>query len=210
MANAQQPILIGSRAVAKRGFTLIEVLIAAAMGIIVTGVVAESFFGSWQAQRSQEIYSELQRASRSSLDEISKQTWNATSVTSSTILGGTTYTSGVSTLVLRLPPLNNNGDIITGDDYLIFQQNGANTVRLISPNASSTRANLTTPITINRDTELLEFQYFNAAGTELIPGVNDLTSTRTITMTAQSSRTLGSRIYKREIKSTILLRNKAV
>lgn len=210
MANLQTSHHQGSKAPTKHAFTIIEVLIASAISLTVIGVISESFIGAWNVQRSQEAYGELQRASRFSLDEMSKQMWNATSVTSSIVINDVTYASGANTIVLRLPPLDNDHNIITGDDFLVFHLNGTKTERLVSPNGSSLRASLQSPLTLNNNTALLQFRYFNAAGAELIPGTNDLSPARTVTITVRSSRTVGSRSYVRELETTVLLRNKAI
>lgn len=180
------------------------------MSLVVAGVLAESFIGGWRAQLSQEIYGELQRQSRFSLDEMTKEFWNATTVTSSVVIGGTTYTSDADTIVLRLPPLDSSDTILAGDDFMVFNQNGTETERLISPDASSVRAGLKTPLGLNHDTNILEFRYFDAAGTELVPGVNNLTTARKIITTVQSSRVNAGRTFQRELKSTVILRNKGV
>lgn len=193
-----------------RAFSLIELLVAIAMSMIIGLVISQSFFNGWQTQISQETYGELQRAGRFTLDEISRQIWNATTVVNAVTINATTYTSGAETLVLRLPPLDSNGDIITGDDYLIFDENGPTIERLVSPHGSSVRASWRSPLSLHKETGDITIQYYNAAGSELIPSTNDLTSARKLRVTIDSTRISGGRTYNRQLDTTVILRNKGI
>lgn len=195
---------------AKRGFSLIELLVAVSISTVILGVFVQSLIGGWNAQNSQEVYSQLQRGARDTIDEVSKYGWGATTVVSSTTSGAVTYTSDASTVVLRLPPLDANGDIIVGDDYIVIRQNGTLTERIIIANPNSTRIALRSPLNLNRDTGSLTFKYYNAAGVELIPGTNDVSPARELTVTIVTSRTVGARTYSRQIETTIMLRNKGI
>lgn len=197
---------------AKRGLTLIELLITIGISVVITGVVAASFINGWGAQVSQEIYSELQRSARFTVDEVSNQTWNASTVISSLSNNGTTYHSDSSTLILRLPPLDANNDIITGDDYIIFRKSGNIIERLVIAAPSSIRASFTTPLTLNKDSGALHFKYYNAAGIELLPDPNNdnLSPSRRLQVVVESSRVNAGRTYTREIEATVLLRNRGI
>lgn len=191
-------------------FTVIETVIAMGISIAIGLVISQTFFDGWQSQLTQEAYSELQRASRFTIDEVSEQVWNASTVTSAVTLNSTTYTSDTDTLVLRLPPLDNTNTILIGDDYIIFDKNGARIERLISPLGSSVRANLQTPLSLNLEASTLLFQYYNAAGNELTPGTHDLTATRKIKATVTTARTANGRTISRTLDTTVILRNKGI
>jgi prepilin-type N-terminal cleavage/methylation domain-containing protein len=197
--------------VVKRAFTLIELLVAMGAGVIVSGVIAASLVGGWRAQLSQETYSELQRSARLTLDEITKQVQSASSIVSMLESNGTTYQSGGSTVILRLPPLNADNDIIEGDDYIIFRQTTATIERLIIADANSSRAALAPKLTLNHDAGLLGVKYYNAAGDELIadPNQDNISPSRRLEVTVRSSRLSAGRTFSREIDSMIMLRNKA-
>jgi len=193
----------------RNGFSLIETLVAISISITVGIVISQSFFNGWQTQLSQETYGELQRAGRFTLDEISKQIWGASTIVSAITLNSVTYTSGADTVVLRLPPIGGNDEIVTGDDYLIFNENGTVIERLVSAHAGSTRASWHSPLSLHRETGNLLIQYYNSAGNELIPGTNDLTAARKLRVTIDSTRDLAGRTYSRQLEATVVLRNKS-
>lgn len=192
------------------GFSLIETLVAIAISIVVGIVISQSFFSGWQAQLSQETYGELQRAGRFTLDEMTEQIWNASTVVGATTINATTYASDAETLILRLPPLDGDGDIITGDDYIVFNENGPTIERIVGPHASSVRAAWHSPLSLHKETGNISFQYYNAAGVELIPGTNDLTAARTLRVTIYSTRVSGTRTYNRQLETAVVLRNKGI
>lgn len=213
MANANVSHLIRSKSVAgavtrHRGFTAIEVLIAIAISTVIGLVISQSLLKGWQAQISQEAYSDLQRAGRFTLDEMTGQIWNATTVVSGTTINGTVYTSGAETIVLHLEPLDADGDILSGDDYLVFRKNGSRIERLVGAAGASKRADWQTPLSLNQEVSALTLRYYDAAGTELVPGSGDLTTARKITVSVTSSRTQGSRTISRPLEATAILRNK--
>lgn len=194
----------------KRGFTVIETLIAIGLSISIGLVISQTFFDGWQSQLTQEAYSELQRASRFTVDEISEQVWNASTVISATTLNSTTYTSDADTLVLRLSPLDGSNNILTGDDFIIIDKNGARVERLVSPLGGSMRSSWQSPLGLSLENSVLLFQYFNAAGNELVPGADDLTAARKIRVTATSARTADGRTITRSLETTVILRNKGI
>lgn len=193
-----------------RGFTVIETLIAIGLSISIGLVISQTFFDGWQSQLTQEAYSELQRSSRFTIDEISEQVWNASTVVSATTLNGTTHTSDSDTLVLRLPPLDGSNNILTGDDFIIISKNGSRVERLVSPLGASTRSSWQTPLGLSLENSVLLFQYYNAAGSELTPGTHDLTAARKIKATVTTSRTADGRTINRSLETTIILRNKGI
>ncbi len=194
----------------KAGFTVLESLVAIAISISVGLVISQSLADGWKAQVAHEAYGELQRAARFSLDEMTKQIWGASSVISATTINSTTYTSDSDTLVLRLPPIDSGGTIVTGDDYIVFEKDNAALLRLMSAHGTSVRANYYSPLTVHSEVGALAIQYYNAAGAELLPGTHNLTAARRIKLTLTSRRIVNDRTITRSFDTTVILRNKAV
>lgn len=194
----------------RSGLTLIEVLLAMGLSLIIAGVVGAVFFDSWKAQIGQEAYTELQQKSRQAVDEISSQVQTASGVVASVTSGSTTYTTNANTVVLKMPSLDVNNNILSGTDYIVFRRRPAatnNLERIVIADAASSRTSLRTPLILNDRTTTLEFQYYNLAGSELVPGTGDLTTSESLFVHVVSSKLVNGRTLVREIDNTVHLRN---
>ncbi len=197
----------------KRGFSLIEVLVVCSILIVVLDVVASSLIGGWRSEQSQELANHLQRSSRSTVEELSRQTLQSSSVMTSTTdaLTGTTYTSSSSQLVLRLSPLDASNNILSGDDFMIFRidPNNSSRVERITLSTTGTRSTGVKSVTINTEAGAITFRYFNTAGVELSPANADLSTTKKVIIKVQTTGTTFSRTLTQSFEEAVLLRNKA-
>jgi len=123
-----------------RGVTLVETLVVLALFLLIS-----AFFVGLSLQ-----YSKLYQlgesqfmavgSARSVLNSMSAYVPQARQVVTSRSISGVTYTTGTSTLVLELPAINQNGDVISNtSDYVVFYKSGSEVFRHVDANAVSAR-----------------------------------------------------------------------
>lgn len=127
----------------QRGFTLAEVLVVIGLIGILSVFAVGIFFSNNQFYLTQsgEINSII--STRLVSDRINEYGRAATAVIGSHVFGPTTYTTGLETVIFRIPAINGSGGIISGtDDYVVVSKDLSNSSRLIlvlEPNAASVR-----------------------------------------------------------------------
>lgn len=122
------------------GFTLIEMIIVVVLtaALFLGFLLIYDWYGkNYQFQQAQIMVTGQARAS---LDEIQEYTLQASEVVASHVIGGNTYTSGNSVMVLKIPAINSDGIPITNTwDYVAFSASGGSLAFLISPDPASSR-----------------------------------------------------------------------
>ncbi len=102
----------------RRGLTLIELLISIAlMGTIVIAISSMYIIG-FKTFREELAQSQLESNAQTVLDEITNDTKNAQSVEE--IYGS--YSSGTNSIVLKVPAINSNKDIIYSGNTMLFDR----------------------------------------------------------------------------------------
>ena len=188
------------------GFTIAELMVAASIALMAFAVL---FYISFTIQDDIGITSSvlgISEKGRLAIDRISKDTRKAKSVISS--YGS--YTSGNTTLILRIPSIDINGDIIdpkTYFDTIIYTLDPGSPERLlyiVNANAASSRNNATEIVTQNVNTLL-----FSSNGTGL-SSITDKASIITVTVKIITSTTaLAGSPRLNQITTSISLRNKS-
>lgn len=194
----------------RAAFTIVELLVAMLIGLIVSGVIAAVLISTWRAQTSQEIYTQLQFKSRTAVDEIATQIKSASGVMANAALSGTTYTTGNNVLVIRTPALDVNNNILPASDYFVFRRNPANLAelqRLVFADPTSSRVSIPSPLVLNDSADALVFGYYNSAGATLTPGVGDITTSESVSVSVTSAATANARTVTRQIDAKAFLRN---
>jgi prepilin-type N-terminal cleavage/methylation domain-containing protein len=155
----------------ERAFTLLEVLIVLAitalmfMALITIFIRYNSYFVEQRARIT------VGQSAAVSMNELHRLSLQADAVVVSHAFGGTTYTSGPSTLVLELPSITSSGDIVDGaHDYVVFYASGTTLYRMFDIAGASARSGGTKALTTAL--EHIAFTYDNA----------DLASARSITI----------------------------
>jgi prepilin-type N-terminal cleavage/methylation domain-containing protein len=125
---------------ARRGFTLVEMLITLALSVLLIGALIGLYRGYFDLFNAQQGLGTLGTTSGDALSEIEQLTRQASRVLASKTISGTTYTSGSDTLVLELPSVDAGGSAISGTfDYVAFYVSGADLYRRIDADAASAR-----------------------------------------------------------------------
>ncbi|HSX42242.1 MAG TPA: hypothetical protein VLE93_02730 [Candidatus Saccharimonadales bacterium] len=196
----------------QRAFTVIELLTAGTIGIVVATVVGYGIVQGWRAFLNQQDQSELDRANRSTINQIETQARGATGVIPAVTIAGTLYQSDATDVVLHLTPIDSAGNFLTtGDDYLVFRLRPTTTdtvEEMLLPDPASARLNWPSPVTLNSLSTQFQVRYFTAGGTELIPGTDDLSASAQLTVTSQLGKTGALGNNSQTLSTNIFFRNK--
>lgn len=123
------------------GFMLMEVMVAIAIIAILIGVLFSLFSGVGQLRLFGEAQIEAVEQGRAAANEIAKSVSQSHRVLANQTIGGADYYSSASTVVLQLPAINGNKDIVEGAwDYAVFYLSGNDLYFLLQPDGASTRA----------------------------------------------------------------------
>jgi len=197
------------------GFTLIEVLTTTVISTVVALVIALTFNQAWTSYANGQDISQLERDNRQTLSQITDLARLAFRVVATVTINGSTYTSDGTNVVLRLNPIDGNGTFLTsGDDYVVLRRrpgSPATTERLVlTTNAGGIRAAWPTSLILNNYTSVFTVKYYNAFGTELIPGTDDLTTAKELTFQSRITKTTGSKTNTQLLEASVYLRNKGL
>jgi len=124
----------------EKGFTLIEAIIVVASLSILVGVFFYLFDGVSQLR----LFGEAQITSvdqgRISINEFTKYVSQGNRVLASRTIGGTNYDSNAFTVVLQIPAIDSNGDVIDSIwDYAVFYLSGSDLHYIFQPDNLSAR-----------------------------------------------------------------------
>lgn len=109
--------------------------------------------------------------------------------------GGTTYTSGATTLVLELPAVDSSGSILAAKDYVVFYASSTDLYRLTAATAGSTRTSGTK--LFSTTLSALSFTYDNA----------DFTQVTSVTADIRTSAQVKQQAFESHLREQIYLRN---
>lgn len=152
----------------KRGLTLVEVLIAMGIATIVGGLLLVIMVNSAGLFYKQSSKVEQGLGINDALGKIRESVKQASSVASSYTSGSTTYTSGASQLVLKVPAIDSAGNIISDTfDHYVFYKDEAKLRFKIFPDLTSIRKSADQIFSTNADSLL--FQYYDSLSSEVTP-----------------------------------------
>lgn len=188
----------------KSGFTTIELMIAATVSLLAFAVF---LYVSFTIQDNIAITSAtlgISEKGRFAIDRISKDIREAESVISSHGI----YITDDDTIVLQVPSIDANGDIIDPDvyfDYIIFALDSTypeRLLRIVDAEAVSSRSNIAE--TVSQSIDTLSFSSEGAG----LSYVTDKQSIKTVTVKIVTSAISGSSSRQNEIMTSASLRNK--
>jgi hypothetical protein len=188
----------------REGFTIVELLVANIVAIMAFVVL---FYVTFKLQGNLNVTSGILGISekgRFASNRISTDIRLAKSVTSS--YG--TYSTGDTTIVLQVPSIDANGDIIDPDNYLdiiiytLDSTNPEQLLRIVDANTASSRSDITETVT-----EYIDTLSFSSEGTAL-SSITDKSSIKIITSRIITKTTLPGINRTNEIITSASLRNK--
>ena len=125
-------VLTGSK-IKIRGFTLVELLVAIGLSTMFAGVVMSLYLVSRQSLEIGNASSEIHASARLAMDWMSKDIRWGKRIRASRLVGTQTYTTGDSELILEIPSIDANENIIdinTTFDYIIYHRDGSDPTQL--------------------------------------------------------------------------------
>lgn len=192
------------------GLTLIELMVANVIAVLAFTVL---FYVAFTIQDNIGLTSgvlNISEKGRFAINSISKDVREAESLISSFTKNSTTYTTDDDTIILEIPAIDTNGDIIldadndiAGYDKIIYELQSAALYRIIADKYStSSRTVGSESITDDIDTLL-----FSSEGTDL-SSVADMGSVNTITVKIKTATTVAGVGRENEVITSASLRNK--
>lgn len=108
----------------KKGFTAIELIIGIALFMIVSGgllLLINLYINSGRLLPASSLATQTRRAHQLTLEDIKKEIRQAKSILATTTVDAATFTTGTTTLVLRLYGVDSSNNILGGvSDYVIY------------------------------------------------------------------------------------------
>lgn len=124
----------------KKGFSLAEAIVLVAVSTVVLLALVNLFFIFNSIYGYQKAFIATAGSAGASANALQSAVLQASGVLASRSFSGVTYTSASSSLVLKLPSVDGDGDIVLGkDDYLAFYISSSTLYRLVEADGSSAR-----------------------------------------------------------------------
>ena len=192
----------------REGFTLVEVIFAALIGMIALGVVMSLFIGSQKAFYVGNAFLHIHRNARLALDRIIKDAKGATGV----VDNWNGYTTSTDCLVLQVPSIDADGDIIDIDahhDYIVYRlyssgDKPAELWRIMNAKTGHSKRADENRVIANNISSLT----FSSGGTEL-SNIADVTVLTNINVAATTEiEVRGAEKVREFLNSAVELRNK--
>jgi len=191
-----------------QGFTIIEIIVVIAVISLLSIVTIDLYIKSHNMFTVHNSQSQLQIVTKASLDEISDNIKKSSSVLSTyTAPDDTVYQTSNNTLILRIPSLDENQDVIENKfDYIIYEIDSVNLhylEKIIYADALSIRKNTST--NINQKLDNLNFVYFDSTNAEINVA---LENTDYVVTTIKSEEVVNGKTNSTEYETKSKLRNK--
>jgi Tfp pilus assembly protein FimT len=182
------------------GFSLMEGMAVLGVMAMLMIIISQIFIVSYDIYAKQTASADNSTSAVLAARTISEFARGATAVLDSYTINGTLYTSSDSELVLKLPAVNDSGNIITDTyDYIAFYRDGADTTKIFSdiePDASSYRFSGQKMVTAYND--VMTFRYDNPT----------LSEADRVSIYIRNGQTVRSTSLEAEAWTSIFLRNR--
>ncbi len=153
-----------------KGLTLVELLISMSIAVVVGGLLIAIIVNSSGLSYKQSSKVSIGLNTNDALAQVRKNIKESSAVTPSFTIGSKTYTSGLSQIILKVPSLDQSGNIIPNTfDYFIFFQDQTKLRFKVFPDPVSTRKAQDQIFSTSLDS--LQIQYLNSVNppVEVVP-----------------------------------------
>lgn len=189
-----------------QGFTLVELMVGLAIFSMIMTMIMVAYVGSQRDFITGIAKLDLNRNTRLTLDWMRRDIKAADSLIASRPINGTTYTTGNSELIIRMPSVDASGNIIAASDYVVYHVSTTDPTRLeriVSADAGSSRSSGTANVALQ-----LSAIQFSSGGIGL-SAVGSLASVDTVEVSITTAKTiLGGRVMQAIMQSAYNLRNR--
>jgi hypothetical protein len=181
------------------GFTLVETVVSVGICMLIGIAIVDFFISNDSLIRSQEAGIDVIGSASSIANDLHIMTSQAIEIVDTGTVLGTAYTSGTTTLILRLPSITTTGELVEGQsDYIVYYATGTSAYRLIEGGAGSARASSTR--LLGNYVDSLTFAYSTSTPT---PG-----QSASVEIDIETSRQFKKTTAQTELREKIYLRNK--
>ena len=166
----------------KKAFTLVEVLVAIAAGLLLCGTLTAIFVSGWQIFHRETISSDTQSQTKIITASLTRDIQTADKVVASREFNGNVpYTSSFNCLILEMPSLNSSQNPIPNTyDYKVFYKDQTKLMSITEAKIGTSRKSGTR--LINNALDSLSFTYFPTG--EIVENTDRITISVTISETA--------------------------
>ncbi len=177
--------------------SLADTLVAIFIFTLIMGMLIGVYLTYNDVFKIQIAYNELNSSSTIAFDRMSKNIRAAINVVEVHTINSTEYTTDYDTLILEIPSVDNNQDMIPDTfDYLVYYKNGAFLKANLEADASSSRNSGIKTITSFVDTII--FNYNNT----------DYSQISKVEIILKNTKTVGKKQLQIIMQSSVELRNK--
>jgi len=190
------------------GFSLVELMVGLAIFSMIMTMIMVAYVGSQRDFITGIAKLDLNRNARLTIEWMRRDIKAADSLVTSRPINGTTYTTGNSELVLRLPSVDISGNIAVpnASDYVVYHVSTTDPThleRIVSAGAGSSRSSGTANVALQ-----LSAIQFSSGGIGL-SAVGSLASVDTVEVSITTAKTiLGGRVMQAIMQSAYNLRNR--
>jgi hypothetical protein len=187
----------------KKGFTMVEIMVAAMLTVITITATWTLYTTHHQFYNIASIFTELRGYTKNFKTQVSKDIEEARSVVSSQSLLGTTYTTGSGELVLKCYATTATGFDTSKYDYIAYRTSGGKIWRVVDADSASLRGDSQREFISH--VYSLSFNYYDHNETEL---TSDYANTTRIRMSLDVRKTWAGKERSETMAASARLRNK--
>lgn len=183
-----------------KGFTLIETLAVVAVLATVAVILAEIFLGQIVFFQREQARVELALAATRALTDLVSQGREGFGAVAASTFDSVTYVSGPQELILKLPALDAQGQIIVGEfDYVVYYRDQSNPAKLMKKTVAAPASSRPA---------VLKCLASDVSGLNFLYDSPDFSQVRVIEAYLSSARNVGGTIYQASSTVRAVLRNK--